>query len=164
VTPRTAAQYHALPETSKDTLDRVLNVISRMRNEKLSLKKAALDTGVKPETVKKWAGSALKKNTNGRYLPKSSDQLLRVLKIPSPDGIREIAVRGSRQASLLGEFWTAVERYLQTGDTSRLATFRAKSIKEADGQEIPLLTDLAELNRLASAGVLSFESMYFRRT
>jgi hypothetical protein len=161
-TPRSAAQYNALPDRSKDTLERALKVITKMRGEKLSLKKAALEAGVKPETVKRWAGSALTKRANGRYATKKSDQLLRVLKIPSADGTRDIPVRGSRQATLLAEFWNAAHHYLETGDASRLEKFKGKSIKTADGTEIPLPTDRAELNRLGSAGVLSFESLYSR--
>lgn len=159
--PRTAAQYQTLPEKSKATFERVLKTVSKMRAEKTSLKKAALEIGVRPETVKRWAGSALEKR-NGRFSAKKSDQLLRVLKVPSADGTREIAVRGSKRASLLGEYWAALQRYLETGDASRLAEFRGKSVKAADGTEIPLLTDRAELNRMGSAGVLSFESLYSR--
>jgi hypothetical protein len=64
----------------------------------------------------------------------------------------------------LAEFWSAVHRFLQTGDTSRLKKFEGKSIKDANGTEIPLPTDRKVFNRLASAGVLSFESLYARST
>lgn len=77
---------------------------------------------------------------------------------------REIAVRGSRQATLLGEYWNGVRKYLTTGDASGLKKFRGKKIRDTDGDQIPLITDLTELNRLGSAGVLSFESMYARST
>lgn len=87
---------------------------------------------------------------------------MRVLKIPTSGGTRDIAVRGSQQATLLAEYWNAVHWYLETGDSSRLTKFRGKSIKDANGAEIPLPTDRAELNRLGSAGVLSFESLYAR--
>jgi hypothetical protein len=142
-------------------MERALKVVAKMRAEKSSLKKAALEIGVKPETVKRWAGSALEKR-NGRFAAKNSDQLLRVLKIPSADGTRDIAVRGSKGASSLGEYWAALQHFLETGDDSRLAKFRGKSIKAADGAEIPLLTDRPTLNRMGSAGVLSFESLYSR--
>lgn len=84
--------------------------------------------------------------------------------IPTPEGPREIAVRGSKQVSMLAEYWNALHRYLQTGDASLLKRFRGKVIKDADGVEVPLPTDLAALNRLGSAGVLSFESLYARTT
>ena len=160
--PRTAEQYFAKPQRIQDLWDRVLNVVSKMRSERISLHQASREAGVSPSTVIRWGGSALEKRNNGRYLPKSSDRLLRLLKIPSADGMREIAVRSSRQATSLGKYWNAVHRYLETGDASRLEKFRGKSIKDAEGVEIPLPTGRAELNRLGSAGVLSFESLYSR--
>jgi hypothetical protein len=105
-------------------------------------------------------GSALRKRANGQYKAKASDRLLRVLVIPTREGLREIAVRDSRQASQIAEYWNAVHRYLETGDKSALRKFRRKRITDANGVRVPLLTDLGELDRLGSAGVLSFESLY----
>jgi len=160
--PRTASQYEALSEKSKDTLDRVLRVISKMRTEKLSLTKASQEVGANLSTVKRWAKSVLKKRSNGRFAAKASDQVVRVLKVPGDGGIRDIVVKGSRQATFLADFWNALERYLKTGDSSRLENFRGKSIKDAAGAEIPLPIGRAELNRIASAGLFSFESIYNR--
>jgi hypothetical protein len=162
VAPRTATQYHAKPEKFKDMWDRVVNVVSKMRTEKASLQRAARELGVSPRTVKRWAGSALQKRGSGKWIAKNSDTLLRVLTIPASDGTRELAVRGSKQATLLAEYWNAVHRYLQTGDASRLRKFEGQFIKDANGEQIPLPTNRKDLNRLASAGVLSFESLYAR--
>jgi hypothetical protein len=162
VAPRTAAQYHAKPERFKGIWDRVVSVISKLRSEKTSLQKASHEQGISPRTVKRWAGSALQKRTSGKWAAKKSDRLLRVLMIPTSDGTREIGVRGSRQATLLAEYWNAIHKYLETGDASQLAKFQGKFIRDASGVQIPLPTDRAELNRLGSAGVLSFESLYAR--
>jgi hypothetical protein len=102
----------------------------------------------------------LRKRTNGQYAARASDSLLRVLVIPSAKGLREVAVKDSRQASDLGKYWDAVQHYIETGDSSRLREFVRKQIEDADGIQIPLMTDVAELDRLGSAGVLSFESLY----
>jgi hypothetical protein len=107
-------------------------------------------------------GSALRKQANGRYSTKRTDRLLRILAIPTPEGTREIGVRDSRQASQLAEYWNAVQRYLQTGDASALSEFRNKTIKDASGAQVPLLTNPRDLDRLGSAGVLPFESLYVR--
>ncbi len=162
--PRTEAQYLAKPETFKDTYDRVIEAISKMRNGKVSLTQAAREARVSPRTVTKWGKSALRKGKSGKYQVKKSDTLLRVLSIPTPDGTRSIALRGSKQASLLGEYWNAVHRYLQTGDASKLNEFRGQTLKDASDVDVPLLVDPAALNRLGSAGVLSFESLYARTT
>jgi hypothetical protein len=160
--PRTEAQYQARPEKFKETWDRVLSVISKMRTDKISLTQASRDVGVSPRTVTRWGKSALRKQKNGKYAAKASDKLLRIVMIATPEGMREIAVRESKQVSLLAEYWNALHRYLQTGDAAQLKTFQGKHIKDANGVDVPLLTDLPVLNRLGSAGVLSFESLYAR--
>ena len=82
--------------------------------------------------------------------------------LPTPEGLRETAVRGTRRASMVGTYWNAVHRYLETGDASALDEFEGKHLTDAKGVKVPLLTDLPELDRLGSAGVLSFESIYAR--
>lgn len=133
-----------------------------MRSGKISLTQASRDSGISPRTVTKWGKSALQKSKSGKYAVKKSDTLLRLVMITTPEGSREIAVRGSKQVSLLAEYWNALHRYLQTGDASRLKEFQGKQIKDANGVDVLLMTDLAALNRLGSAGVLSFESLYAR--
>lgn len=103
-----------------------------------------------------------KKRANGKYVAKTGDRRLRVLMIPTPEGPREIAVRGSHEATVVGRYWAAVQKYLQTGDESALRRIRRAKIKSADGKRIRLIKDVAELDRLGSAGVLSFESVYAR--
>jgi hypothetical protein len=158
--PRTAAEYFGRPQAFQERWHRAVGVISRMRTEGATLTKASRDAGISPRAVLRLAGSSVRKHSNGRYAAKSSDRLLRILRVPDADGTREVAVKGSRQASLLGEYWAGLQHYLQTGNASRLERFKDKSIKTADGTVIPLLTDKVELNRLGSAGVLSFESIY----
>ena len=160
--PKTEAQYTARPEKFKETWDHVLAAISKMRREKISLTQASREVGISPRTVTKWGKTALRKRPNGKYAVKASDSLLRIVLIPTPEGTREIAVRGSKQVTMLAEYWNALHRYLQTGDTEKLKQFEGKNITDANGADIPLSTDLAALNRLGSAGVLSFESLYAR--
>jgi hypothetical protein len=160
--PRTPEQFFARSERSQETWVRVTEAIRKMRTARASLQQAAKETGISPRTVTRLAGSTLEKGPNGRYSVKPGDRLLRVLRIPTTDGSREIGVRGSRQASLLGEYWAAVHKYLATGDSSGVQKFRGKQIKDSIGATVPLLTDLNDLKRLGSAGVLSFESLYAR--
>jgi hypothetical protein len=85
---------------------------------------------------------------------------LRVLVIPTRKGLGEIGTRDSRQASQLGRYWTAVERYRDIGDASALRELKVKYIIDANGKRVRLLTNLVELDRLGTAGVLKFESLY----
>jgi hypothetical protein len=126
----------------------------------MTLPKAAKEFGLSSKTVIALGRRALRKRKNGRYVAKKEDQLLRVINALTTDGRKEIATRDSRQASLVGGHWAAVQKFLQTGDDSALLKFAKKRIVDARGKRYRLLTDLKELERLGSAGVLRFESMY----
>jgi hypothetical protein len=128
----------------------------------VSLQQASREIGIDPRTVVRLGGSALRKQATGRFKAKASDRLLRVLVFPTRKGLREIAVRGSRQASQVAEYWNAVQTYLATGDATALRKFRRKHIVDANRKRIPFLTDRRVLDRLGNAGVLSFESLYSR--
>jgi hypothetical protein len=141
---------------------RVTRAIAKMRKQGVSLRKAARELKVSPRTVLKNAASALRKGTSGRYSAKSSDRLVRVMMIPTPEGPQEISVRGLPAASLLGSYWSSLHVYYETGKDSALKQFSGKFITAVGGKKYPLLTDLEILNRLGSAGVVSFESLYAR--
>jgi hypothetical protein len=157
--PNTARQYFSLSRKNQETWDSIGHVVSKMR-EGMTLSKAAKEFGLAPKSVITLGRSALRKQKNGRYVAKKTDQLLRVVNVLTPEGRKEIATRDSRQASLVGGHWAAVQKFLQTGDDSALLKFVKKRIVDARRKRDPLLTDLKELERLGSAGVLRFESMY----
>jgi hypothetical protein len=160
--PRTAEEFFALPEQLQDRWIRVANAISRVRADRVSLARASREFGLDPRTAMRLGRSGLRKRANGRYAARPSDRLLRVLVIPTGEGLREIALRDSRQASEVAEYSNGVQRYLQTGDSSALREFTGKYVTDAKGEKVLLLTDLEELDRLGNAGVLSFESLYAR--
>jgi hypothetical protein len=157
--PKTARQYFLLSPKNQGTWDSIGHVISKIR-EGMTLPKAAKEFGLSPKTAISLGRSALRKQRNGRYVAKKEDQLLRVVNALTTEGRKEIATRDSRQASLVGGHCAAVQKFLQTGDDSALLKFAKKRIVDARGKRYRLLTDLKELERLGSAGVLRFESMY----
>lgn len=158
--PRTSKQFFALPDNQRETWNRVVHVIAKMRSEGVSLTKASREFGLDPRLVRSRAGSSLRKTKSGRYVAKASDKLLRVLVVPTPNGLTEVAVRGSDIASKIAEYSDAVQKYLRTGDSSKLKKFRRMKLLDEKGNRIKLVTDLAVLQKLGSAGVLSFESLY----
>jgi hypothetical protein len=85
-----------------------------------------------------------------------------VIAVTQRKGPAEVATRDFRQASKAGKHSAPVQRYIETGDNSALAKFKGKYIVDAQGKRIALMTDLDELDRLGSAGELSFESLYAR--
>lgn len=151
-----------MPEDSRDQWNRIAHAISKMRAERISLSQAAREFDLDRKLLIKLGRSALRKLKSGRYSAKRIDRLLRVLAVPTSKGPREVATRNSEQASLLGKYWSAVQRYLQTGDDSELRKFEGQSVIAQFGETFPLITNLFELDRLASAGVFSFESLYAR--
>ena len=161
VPPRTVEQFFAMSEPDRDLWSDIGQIVSEMRDG-ASRRKASQKFGLDPRTVQDLARPALRKLRNGRWAARSHDRLLRVLLIPTRKGLSEIGLRDSRQASLLGRYWTAVERYRDTGDASVLREFRGKYIIDINGKQHRLLTDLPTLDRLGSAGLLSFETLYAR--
>jgi hypothetical protein len=156
--PATAKQYFSLSRKDQETWDSVAHVISKIRDG-MPLKKASREFNIAPRIVIERGRPALRK-LKGRYVATKTDRLLRIITILVAKGKKEIATRDSRQASLVGGHWAAVQKYLQTGDDEALLKFKGKSIVDASGKRYRLLTNLEKLNRLASAGVLSFESIY----
>ena len=160
--PRTAEQFLAAGHRFQNTWNRVNHVLTKMRASGLSLSRASREVGIAPKTVTRYAKSGLRRLKSGRYAVKGSDALLRLLRIPTSSGVTEIAVRSSREASKLANYWVAVDDYLATGDSYSIEKFRNQFITDASGAKVPLVTDLEELDRLGRAGVLSFESLYAR--
>jgi hypothetical protein len=160
--PQTAKQFFAMSKQDRDEWEKVTSVVSEARATRKSPRKIAKRLGIEFKTVLRMTGRVIRKR-NRRYVAQSTDKLLRVLVIPTKKGMREIATRDSRQASLIAEYWIAVSRYLDTGDASALRKFEGKRVVDANGKRVRLLTDLAELDRLGNAGVLSFETIYAKR-
>jgi hypothetical protein len=75
--------------------------------------------------------------------------------IPTAMGTVPVVIRGSRQATLLGRYMSAVGQYLRSGNTQALSEFEGRSIDEHD-----LITDPEVLNVLAEAGSLQLEGIY----
>src|SRR5207244_13181156 len=95
--------------------------------------------GTKRDILKKLARSALRLQKSGKFVAKPTDRLLRVLSTLGPGGRTTIAVRDSRQASLAGGHWAAVQKFLQTGNDSALLKFAKKRIVDVRRKRYPLL-------------------------
>jgi len=161
VVPKAAEEFFSLPEALQEKWIAVTSAITKMRTEHLSRPNAAAEFGLDQHELVLLGGSGMRKR-KGRYVAKASDHLLRVEVIPTREGLQEIGVPDSGQASRIGKYWNAVHIYLETGDGKPLRRFRGMKINTAEDTTVPLLTDTAELDRLGAAGVLSFQSIYAR--
>jgi hypothetical protein len=163
VAPRTSAQYWKMPVQVRDTYDRAVHALTYMRSARVSRRKAAQKFNISPQVLARFAGKALRRQSNGQYVARPADKLLRLVVIPTPQGLQELATTDSHEATKVANYWIALNRYLTFGDASALRESKGKKITSANGKKVSLLTELSELDRLASAGVLSFETIYAKR-
>ncbi len=129
-----------------------------MREKKYSLTRAAREVQLARGTVQHYVGRALVRK-RGRYIAKSFDHLKRTMRILTPKGPQTIEVTDSRTASTIGRHLATVKRYLDTGNARALQSFRPKIIR-AGKIAYRLLTDPADIERLAKANAVSFEDLY----
>jgi lambda repressor-like predicted transcriptional regulator len=135
----------------QQTYNRSLHVLARMRRTGASLTAAAREEHIDPRTVRKY----LKAELRGRGKATKADRRKREMLVPTSLGNSPVTVRGSRQASQLGRYMSAVSKYLRTGDVDGLAEFEGKSI---GGHA--LITDPDILSSLAQAGALTLDEIY----
>jgi hypothetical protein len=133
------------------TYNRALHALARMRRTGSSLAAAAREEHIDPRTVRKYLNPELR----GRGKPTRADRRKRNMLIPTTIGNVPATVRGSKQASQLGRYMSAVGKYLRTGDVEALGKFEGKSI---GGH--PLITDPDLLSSLAQAGALTLDEIY----
>lgn len=96
-----------------------------------------------------------RRRLGGQKKRSKADRRRREMLVPTMLGNSQVTVRGSRQASQLGRFMSAVGNYLRSGDASGLTKFKNRRIAGH-----LLITDPKSLSTLAEAGVLQLESIY----
>jgi hypothetical protein len=135
----------------QETYNRALHVLARMRRTGSSLTAAAREEHIDPRTVRKY----LKAELRGRGKATKADRRKRDMLVPTTVGNAPVTVRGSKQASQLGRYMSAVGKYLRTGDVDSLAEFEGKSISGHS-----LITDADMLSSLAQASALTLDEIY----
>ena len=134
----------------------VEDIMQKRTGRKTNSKKRSATRKRRPAQTSKKHGNTVSRTTTIRH----RKSRIRVLVFLFADGLGEVRVRSSREASLVGRYWAAIDKYLATGDSLALKRIRRKTVKTASGKRIRFIKDLAEIERLGSAGVLSFESLY----
>jgi hypothetical protein len=135
----------------RDTYNHSLHVLARMRRTGASLIAAAREEHIDPRTVRKHLRAELR----GRGKATKADRRKREMLVPTTLGNSPVTVRGSKQASQLGRYMSAVSEYLRTGNTDALSEFAGQSI----GGHV-LITDPELLSSLAQAGALTLDEIY----
>jgi hypothetical protein len=156
--PRKLSLRDGLAALARPSRVRALEALSRVRAGE-SIATAAREAETTIGTVKRYAGSALRKGKGGRVVARRSDQLPAVMEVITTAGFKQMLVVGSRSRSLVGSHTAAVRRFLGNGNIDELRPFVGKTVN-VEGAEIPLVTDPRVLTRLGREGRLSIESLY----
>jgi hypothetical protein len=127
--------------------NRALHVLARMRRTGASLTAAAREEHIDPRTVRRYLGNRLRQH--------EPDLLTREMFVITALGPVPVSVRGSVAASQLGKHAAAVQHFLRTGDSSKLAAFQGKRVGNHE-----LIVDTRLLSTLAEAGALRLEDLY----
>jgi hypothetical protein len=108
---------------------RAILVLKRMRRTGASLTAASRDEHIDPRTVRRYVGDGLKQSGAGRqYRAAKNDRLSRKMLSATEFGMEPITVHGSRQASQLGKYLSAVGQYLRTGDSKLSRSSKARRL------------------------------------
>jgi hypothetical protein len=131
-----------------------------MRRDKVSLAEACRLEHLKPETFLRHVGSSVRQDKPGsRYRATAGDRFRRDLQVPTALGPTKVPVYGSKAAGELSKYANAINRYLRTGDASRLKAFKGKKVG-TPGRKIELITDPSTLSALAEADALRLDRLY----
>jgi len=144
-------------ERQAQARNRARRVLGLMRRKRLSLAAASQVVHIKPATVVRYVGSALRQDKPGsHYRATKGDRFRREAEIPTPNGPITVPVYGIKRASEISRYLNAVGHFLRTGDERKLRPFKNKTLKVGK-QRIKLLTDPSTLSALADAGLLRLD-------
>ncbi|MEK6909342.1 MAG: hypothetical protein AABX23_04800 [Nanoarchaeota archaeon] len=119
--------------------------ILRMMKKGDSFTSALKEVDISSLLAKKHLGRAIFKKA-GRFKATKSDSIQRRIEFYSKTkGRIFITVRNSRDASLIGEYFSAVRKAKPTGETSELDRFKGKIVIDADGEAHKFETDIDKI-------------------
>jgi hypothetical protein len=101
-----------------------------------------------------WSGGVVRRE-GGQYRVAKADRLFRPLFVYSAGRTVPIDVRGSRVASTVAAYHSAVRRYIEANDPDALNRFRGVFVGGVE-----LETDLDVLDAMAHRGEFDLESIY----
>ncbi len=106
-------------------------------------------------TVDKWVGADLTRGPGGRVVATPSDRHSRGMDVLTVDGPQNLAVRSSRQRSLVSRHWSAIDAYVNHGE---LRPLRALEGQRVAGQLLEC--DYDAIDEWARLGDLDIEDIY----
>jgi len=155
------ADVLGLSERDREVRSRVHEALSIAREHPdSSLSWAARRAGTTIDAIVRYEPGAIERAPSGRYRVKAADRGIRVMPVISAGVVyARVAIRGSRQASLVGQHLAAIGIYLETGDEAPLRRFAGKVVTGTleDGvlRRFELEADPDAIADLAFSGELS---------
>lgn len=110
--------------------ERSLEVLSKVRKGE-SLTKASKELHTSPETVMRHTNAFRK--TRGKWSAKTQDRISRVMSIYENGKQEWVETRGSRTASRIGKYNSAIKEFLITGNENVLKPFK-RPFKDVQGK------------------------------
>jgi len=123
-----------------------------------SLRRAAREAGTTLATIRRYAGPTVYREGR-RWRVRRNDRLLRRMRWIVETGVITIDVTDSTTAARISRYWSAVQRYVETGTDQELRQFRGKTIR-IQKKDYYFVTDMRVLDELAHLGEISFETIY----
>ncbi|MEO9307467.1 MAG: hypothetical protein ABI342_04035 [Nitrososphaera sp.] len=112
----------------------------RLMRKGMSIRHATKEMGISIKTLQKYVGSALKIK-KGKIIPKSTDSLLRKMRIYEQGKEIWIQVRGLRNSSIVGQYHSAVGKLIDKNERNALRVFKKIVITDDNGKKHRLETD-----------------------
>ncbi len=152
---------NAIPRNEAEAQEReqALAALALMRREEKSRSAAARAKNTAPSRMQRYVGSALRKDSSGRYHATPWDRIPRHVKFLTPQGEIPLTVRDSRTASKIGEHRSAFGIFVRTGDIAALERFKKTSFR-VGGEKYTFITDTATLAHIAAGGNPPVEGLY----
>ena len=124
---RGRSDYARLRPSEREARQRAFDALREMRVHDLSLSAASRRAGTTPQTVRRYAGSSLRRS-GGRYRATRSDRAYQRMAVLSTEGLVDVDVRGSAKRSLVARHWNAVRRFGGSGDVYELRRFAGQFV------------------------------------
>ena len=140
---RSQVSWKNLASKQKSDRNLSLQVLRGVRKDN-TLTESLEKTGVKKQFALRNLGTNLKKS-GGRWQVTKTDSLQSEMMIYSNGKVGSIVLTNSRDRSRIGEYFSAVNKALNHGDTSDLDKFKHPRIVDAQGNVHRFETDLEKL-------------------
>jgi len=157
--PRRNLDFRTLRPRQRETYQRVARGITESRWTGKNPRLALREMGTSLETGLAFAPEAFEQLPDGTYRVRGTDDLVRILRMPTASGVTDFETRSSLVASEVARYDNAIEAWLG-GNPYPLREFRNRRLVLDDGRRVDFLTDEDVLLKLARRGELSFESIY----